>query len=226
MGSTSSKDVSQIVEEVARAYDYRQPPGILVKLQELIDDAMRAIQDFLNALTVRIPGVGDTSLIGNIMQIVVIVIGCACVVLVVYGLFKRFRNLQKQTQLSSGGAVVLELELDSKGWQAEAERLAQKKEYREALRALYFSFLRRLDEVEILKFSPTRTNYEYWYALARNKQMQQDFRDLADIVEDSWFGWLQPNNQDYERSLAKVKTLDQLISNEVASRPAPTGDTV
>lgn len=226
MGSTSSKDVSQIVEEVARAYDYRQPPGILVKLQELIDDAMRAIQDFLNALTVRIPGVGDTSLIGNIMQIVVIVIGCACVVLVMYALFKRLRNLQKQKQLSSGGAVVLELELDSKGWQAEAERLAQKKEYREALRALYFSFLRRLDEVEILKFSPTRTNYEYWYALARNKQMQQDFRDLADIVEDSWFGWLQPTNQDYERSLAKVKTLDQLISSEVASRPASTGDAV
>lgn len=221
---SNSKNISQIVEEVAKGYDYREPPGVLVKLQELVSTAIRAVLDFINSLNVG-GGVGDTSVIGNILQVLLFVIGGICVVLVVYLLWKRMRQMNAQRQLSSKGGTILELELDSKGWQNEAERFANNKEYREALRALYFSFLRRLDEGEILKFSPTRTNYEYWYALSRNKQMQQDFRALADIVEDSWFGWHEPGPQDYQRSLQTLQALDSLVSAEIAARPAVSGDT-
>ncbi len=226
MSDFTSKDISQIVEEVAKGYDYREPPGILVKLQELASTIMRAIYDFLNSLSVHVGGVGDTSLVGNILQALLIVLGAACVVISIYVLINRARQRKSQRQLTSKGGVILELELDSKGWQSEAEKLAANKEYREALRALYFSFLRRLDEGDILKFSPTRTNYEYWYALSKNKQMQKDFRELADVVEDSWFGWHEPGSQDYQKSLETLKALDRLVSQEVALRPPVTGDAV
>ncbi len=224
--SNSTKDISQIVEEVAKGYDYREPPGILVKLQELISTAIRVVYDFLNSFNSGLGGVGDTSVIGNLLQMLLVVIGAVCVVLVAYLLWKRMRQMKAQRQFSSKGGVILELELDSKGWQTEAERLSTNKEYREALRALYFSFLRRLDEGEILKFSPTRTNYEYWYALSKNKQMQREFRELADVVEDSWFGWHEPGPQDYQKSLETLRALDSHVSAEIAARPPVSSDQI
>lgn len=202
------KDVKPQLEKLAGEFQFKDPPDFLVQLQEMSSYILRAVADFLRQFKIILPGAADTSAVGNLVQVLVIVIGVACLAAVLFLTFTKMRLLKAQAQLAKRGAVSLEEMLDSKGWHERATTMAQQKNFGEACRALYLSIIYRLDESKILAFAPTRSNYEYWYALSGKEGLQRGFRRLSDMVELMWFGDHDATIEDFEYCQRLFTTLE------------------
>jgi hypothetical protein len=192
------QDVYPQIADAAARYHYKEPPKALVDLQELISRVIRWLIDLLNSFKIFAPGATDTRMASNVLSILLWSAGLICACIIVFLAFTRLRHLKLQSELAKKGAAESKLLFDSATWLMEAEDLASKAEYKGACRALYFSILRMLDEKEVLEFTPTKTNYEYWYSLAVHRGIQRQFRELADLVELIWFGDYQAMPQDYK----------------------------
>src|SRR5207302_11114168 len=102
----------------------------------------------------------------------------------------------------------------------EAGQLAEKQEWKNACRALYLSVLRLFAERDICEFMPARTNYEYYYVLARYPGLQGGFEDLATRVERIWFGGAEALSSDYDTCLSAHADLSREAEGIAARRPA------
>ncbi|MCA9801237.1 MAG: DUF4129 domain-containing protein [Cyanobacteria bacterium HKST-UBA02] len=211
-------DVREKLAAMASQYDYRKPPEFLVKLQEWITEVIRAILDFLKGLNIAIPR-ADTGAVGDIMQILALLAGVLCLVLLIVLMFGRLKHLKNQSELARKGAITVEEDLDSAGWRKQAGTWAASSRWREACRALYLSILHELDERGTIAFNHSRSNYEYWYALAANASVQKQFRRLADIVELVWFSNHQAGSEDYEQCRELVDELVTLIREDRVVKP-------
>ena len=206
------KDVSSEIAEVASRYHYHKPPEFLVYLQELLSRILRFIKDLLEQLHLFNSDFSDTRMVGNLMQVLLYAAGTLCALIIIYLVFMRMTKLTQMSRLARAGATNSEMLLTSQGWLAEAKSLAEKEHYKSACRAAYLSFLRLLDEEEIAPFSPTRTNYEYWYQLSKSREIQVAFRNLADIVELVWFGNKQAVRADFEHCLELIESARPAIA--------------
>lgn len=206
------QDVSPQLQKLASEFQYKDPPDFLIRLQELISYLLRALADFLKQFKIMIPGMTDTSAVGDVMQIVIIAIGAICLTAILVMMSSRMKQLNEQAQLARRGALSLEEILDSAGWKQKAEEFAKEKLFKDACRALYLSIIYLLDEKKILAYAPTRSNYEYWYALSGKEQMQKGFRRLADVVEEIWFGNHHALEEDYEECLKQSGGLEEDIN--------------
>ncbi len=220
------RDIAPEIAAVADNYQYKKPPDLLLQVQEWIDKAWRFLADLLSSLKMHMPGMADTNVVGNIMQILVLLVGGLCLFVIVYFAMRRMGQLSAQAKLAKKGQSAAYRLLDAAGWKAEAETLAKNEDWREACRALYMSSLRALHESAVIEFAPTRTNYEYWYALEpRSQHLARTFRALANQVELVWFGNKQAGADDYRaigEYLSKVEeecnSVRATIASEVASR--------
>ena len=214
-----TKNIAKEIAVVAKDYDYQQPPGLLIKIQEIISIIIRAIHDFLNMLQLPQAGSSDTKLVGNLLQTLLVVVALVAVVVVTIAIVRRVNLLQAQRKRTQGELIVKESELDSTGWRTFATQLLQEKATKEACRALYMSCLHLLDENKIAVFSPTKTNYEYFYTLKQKPTIAKHFRPLVDTVELIWFGNKEAEESDYigclnslseiENATAKIKANSQ-----------------
>jgi len=181
-------DITPVIQEVANNYRYHKPPNFIIFVQDIIEKLLRLLRDLLSSLRISVPGFADTRMVGNFMQFVWFGAGALAVVALIYFVWRRLNQLNVLALQARRGQSSSETMLDAAAWRAQADQLAAAKQWKEACRALYFSLLKRLDEKGVVEFMPTRTNYEYWYALARNKAIAMHFRAIANIVESSWFG--------------------------------------
>jgi hypothetical protein len=220
------RDIAPEIAAVAGKYNYKKPPDILLQMQEWLDKAWRFLTDLLSSLKIHMPGMSDTNAVGNIMQILVLLVGAACLFTIVYFAMKRLSQLKAQSQLAKKGQSAAYRMLDAAGWKKEAGELAEKQDWREACRAIYMASLRAMHENSVIEFTPTRTNYEYWYALEpKSDLLARAFRRLANQVELVWFGNKLASDEDYascSEQLSKVEEECQLIrentAREIASR--------
>lgn len=193
-------------------YQFKEPPQILVLAQDFLAKILRNIIDFLRQFRIDLPDVADTKAVGDIMQVLII---CAMVVvigLVLFTLYMRLSDLQRQAQLAKVGLTAGLDILDSKAWKLKAKEHADNLNWREACRAVYMSSLYLMDENSILKFVATRTNYEYYYALSSFKKLRQPFRDLVNIVEGIWFGNDTATKTEYENCLEELTKIESEIA--------------
>ncbi|HEY9772273.1 MAG TPA: DUF4129 domain-containing protein [Planktothrix sp.] len=211
------RDITTTIAEVARHYHYEKSPQALLFVQDLVEKVMRWIADILNQLRIVMPGMSDTRVVGNVMQIILFVAAALAVIAIVYFVFRRMSQINAQALLARHGQASSETMLDASSWRAQAEEMAGKGHWKEASRALYFSLLHHLSERGILEFVPTRTNYEYWYALARHKPIAVAFRQIADIVEESWFGYHEASKSDYEQCLQLLQQAESELDNVKAA---------
>jgi len=214
------KNIAGEIVDVAKSYEYQEPPGILVKLQELLTAVARAVRDFLNMLQLPQTGSSDTRLIGNLLQLLLAVAAVVAVAIVLFLVLRRMKYLRAQKQLTLGEMLAGESVLDSKGWRNLAEELFQKGSSREACRAIYMSCLHLLDESAIAVFAPTKTNYEYFYALKQYPPIAQSFRQLVDNVELIWFGGKIADVSDYDQCLRLLKVLTAETELKVKAKTA------
>lgn len=214
------RDIAPEIAAVAGKYNYKKPPDLLVQLQEWLEKAWRFVADLLSSLRIHMPGMADTNAVGNIMQVMILLVGAICLFVIVYFALKRMGQLNAQAQLARKSQSAAYRLLDAEGWKKEAQELAEKKDWREACRALYMSSLRALHESSVIEFAPTRTNYEYWYALEpRSEMLARAFKALANQVELVWFGNKQASSDDYKEigeHLLKVEEECQFIKERTA----------
>ncbi len=205
------QDVSPQLEKMASEFTYKDPPDFLVRLQELVSYVLRAIADFLKQFRISIPGT-DTSAVGNLMQLLLVILGAVCVIVILVLMFKRMRHLREQAQIAKRGALSLEEILDSAGWKQRAEELAKARLFKDACRAVYLSVIYLLDEKQVLNFAPTRTNYEYYYALSGKDSLQRGFRRLSDLVEIMWFGNYVAEENDFKDCMQLSETIERDVA--------------
>jgi hypothetical protein len=202
-------DIYTQIQEVAADYNYNKPPDFFFFVQSMVERLLRAVSDFLNMFNIHLPGLTDTRMASNVMHTLLVFLGIVSLGILAIYFARKISNIKtarEKTKVIGPGSSIL---LTAKDWQEEADRLASSNQWREACRALYFSFLRILHEREILQFSATRTNYEYVYALARKKEIAAIFKQLVALVEAAWFGNLNPGRIHYEEC-------KQLVSQAVA----------
>lgn len=212
------KDVNEELAKLAGQYDYKKPPDFLVKIQEWISDLLRMILDFLKGFNVVLPQ-AETGIVGDLVQAALLLSGLTCLVLLIVFMFRRFARLRVQSIQDKGGATIVEENLDSKGWKSQADQYAGESKWKEACRCLYLSLLHGLDEKGILSYNPTRSNYEYWYALANRSPLQSGFRRLADIVELVWFGNQTACKDDF---IECTRLVGEMEKAEPANQQIPT----
>jgi hypothetical protein len=186
------------IAEVAAEYSYNKPPELLLTLQRLARSLLRLLSDLLASAHIPLGNATDSRAMSNLLLVAVIALGSICFVLVVVAIVARARHWKGKQKRSKLGADVTAMLLSAEAWRQEADRLAGEKQWKEACRASYFSFLRELDEKGVLPFSPTRSNYEYYYALLRKSDLAIVFRRLADLVEEEWFGNRIAGEADYK----------------------------
>lgn len=193
----NKKDVGPVLEELSKQYNFQETPEFITRIQNFLNEVARFINDFLRHLKVPVPGSTNTNSFADLLQLGLIVTGVICLIVMAFLAVRRMNKLKLKSKGEFQGALEIEDELDSTGWLKRAEQLASENEWNKACRALYLSVLYMLDENEILSYTPTRSNYEYWYALSRKKQLQGSFRELADLVDLIWFGDYTASQSDY-----------------------------
>ncbi len=208
------KNISEAISDVAKHYHYHKPPEFLVYVQEMLSRVLRFLKDLFEQLHLFNSGFSDTRMVGNLMQILLYIAGGLCALIVIYLVFSRMTKLTQMSKLARGGALESERLLTSEGWLSEARELAEKQHFKAACRAAYLSFLRLLDESQIAPFAPTKTNYEYWYQLSKNREIQSTFRKMADTVELVWFGNKNAGREDFEHCLDLIEDARSLIKTE------------
>lgn len=220
-----SRNIAKEIAEIAKDYDYQQPPGLLIKIQEIITSIIRAIHDILSLIELPQTGSSDTKLVGDLLQTLVVLVAVLALAVVAIVILRRIKQIESQKKLAGGELIVRESELDSRGWRSFAAQLFKENATKEACRALYMSCLHLLDEDEIAVFAPTKTNYEYFYTLKQKPSIAQNFRPLVDTVELIWFGNKDAEESDYndcldllskiENAAAQIKTAPQLAEKRL-----------
>jgi hypothetical protein len=181
-------------------------------MQDLIGQGLRWLNDLFGTIHIKVPGLADSSAASSVMQWLLYGAGIAGAVICLALLWARLSQLKKQSEGSRKHVSSITRVLDSSGWQKEAEQLATASKWREACRALYLSFLQLLHERGISEFVPTRTNYEYWHALAKHSSLQRRFRTLVNPVEAIWFGSQPASQNDYKLCLTALKDLQSEVA--------------
>ncbi|MDP3509396.1 MAG: DUF4129 domain-containing protein [Candidatus Melainabacteria bacterium] len=213
-----SRNIAKEIAEIAKDYDYQQPPGLLIKIQEIITSIIRAIHDLLSLIELPQTGSSDTKVVGDLLQAVVIVVAVLAAAVVAIVIVRQLKQIETQRKLARGELIVSESELDSKGWRSFAAQLLKENATKEACRAIYMSCLRLLDEDKIAVFAPTKTNYEYFYTLKQKPSIAQHFRPLVDTVELIWFGNKEAEESDY---IACLNLLDKIEKAAAQIEVAP-----
>jgi len=198
------KDISDVIADVARRYHYHKPPEFLIYVQEMLSRVLRFLKDLFEQFHLFNSEFSDTRMVGNLMQILLYVAGGLCALIIIYLVFMRMTKLTQMSRLARAGTLESERLLTSEGWLEEAKSLAEKEQFKAACRAAYLSFLRLLEERAVAPFAPTKTNYEYWYQLSKNREIQSIFRKLADTVELVWFGNKNATKEDFEHCISLI----------------------
>ena len=201
------KNISRELNEIAKDYDYQQPPDILLKLQELIASGLRFLKDLFNYFKIPQFETSDSTAVATILQLIVVFVGVVAAVMVVLLVASRLRQWQLQKQAAIGTIIAEDGPLDSKGWSTLAEQLSERGSYKEACRAVYMSILLLLEEEKVMAFAATKTNYEYFYALKRMPNIATNFRQLVDRVEELWFGDRQATGADYKDCREQARSI-------------------
>ena len=83
-------------------------------------------------------------------------------------------------------------------YRSEAEELYRKGEYRAAIRSLFLSFLRALEQKGYVVFIKNKTNREYLNELRTRRPVGQGVETFTRIYEETWYGMKACSSDDYE----------------------------
>ena len=212
------RDISQDIAAVSQGYANHKLPPWLLRVQELLQQIMLILQQFLNSLFQhRDTGSTDSRSLSAIIQYAAYIAGALALAAIIYFVWRRASKRQELAASTTRGAAAVEKILDANGYRIEGKRLAEAADYRGACRALYLCFLQQMHEQKIAPFAPAKTNYEYRYVLSSVPLLQKDFVGLSEIVEEIWFGNKQAAPDDYancQALLAKAGLELKRLENE------------
>jgi hypothetical protein len=129
-----------------------------------------------------------------------------------YLLVLAFRHVDWKTKLARKAKAVLEDDepertLDE--WLVEADALAGKGLYREAVRALYLACLLRFDEHRVARFIRGETNWEHLarIQISERRPAHLDFRPATQAFDRIWYGKRVRGQEDVDQFRAWYKEI-------------------
>ena len=213
------KDISADITEVARHYKSQDLPPLVVKVQEILQQILQAIQEFwYNLFNLKSPGASNSTAFSNAIQYLMYVLGAAALIALIYVLWRRVAQKQQEVASTRRGAAAMEKILDAAGYRLEAEAFARANDFKSACRSLYLCLLQYMHEKSVVVFAPAKTNYEYKYLLAEFSELQSVFVRFADIVEHTWFGNRQAESVDYQQCIELLSTAEGNVNRIAAER--------
>lgn len=213
-------DVSSDIAAVASAHHFHKQDAALTGMQAQLQALWLSLLIWLEKVfNIPLTGTGDHRIMSQMLKLSLYLIGLVTIAVVAFLLASRARAMRENEESERAGAIVQEPILDARGWRQQAQELAKSGEHRGACRALYLSSLSLLSEAGIAEFAPTRTNYEYYYALAKYPGIQAEFKRLSTLVEYAWFGHRQTSAGEYDEALAFSDKLEREVQNRTGSRP-------
>jgi hypothetical protein len=144
-----------------------------------------------------------------------LLLGLALVVLVVGGfLFFSSRQAQPRAAETKKGEAAPDMpvqpqERSAAEWWRQADEMAARGEYLEAVRAVYLAVLSLLHRQQLLRYEPTRTNGEYVRMVKLAPEapppVVRPFEGLTDLFELKWYGERACEGEEYRtcRGLAE-----------------------
>lgn len=199
--SMKFEDIHPVIEQVAASYARQDTPEFLLKLAEIWYRLGALLLQWLRNLHVPSPLATDSRPTSNLLIFVIYIIGIFCAAFVIYALIYKVIKAKQLINCVPNATIFMEPVADASRWKAEAAKLAQQGDYRNACRALYLSMLRLFEECSISEYVPAKTNYEYLYLLKKYPHLQDDFRRMYEAVERIWFGGLDAQQEDYSYCL-------------------------
>lgn len=202
-------DISSELNSLADKYHYHKPPDAVIHFQDLMRQILQWIWEWLDALTIRVPGPTDSRPVSSVLIIAVVIGGVIALIAAVTVINKKIKNTASEAKSKTRGLASVEKILNSAELKQQAQQQAASNDFKSACRSLYLSLLQLMHEKEIAIFAPAKTNYEYSYLLAKHRDLQAGFKDLANTVELVWFGTKPAGAKDYEECstlLTKLET--------------------
>lgn len=168
----------------------------------------RLMQDFLRWLQKILPKrqtmePGRAASIGQVVQLVVVVLALAVLAYVVKILLTKFRRTKKhKTPRKREARIVLgerlEPEETATNLLAEAEALARRGELRTAIRKAYIALLVELGDRKVISLAQHKTNRDYLRGLSDAPQLHSRMRGLTESFERHWYGFAEASESDWQ----------------------------
>ncbi|GAB4276703.1 MAG: hypothetical protein Kow0056_07420 [Coriobacteriia bacterium] len=180
--------------------------------QELMAELMRRILAWLGELLAGLDfsGAEGGALIVNavLLLLAAVVLGLALWLVVRIVRFRRGRAEKSGEEYSLEGPVVEAARDLPEDAVALAERLAERGEYREAVRALFGDAARRLVRHGVVRQTKTVTNGELVRIVASQASaLVAPIRALAVEFDTAWYGHIDPGREGFERCKAEHSRL-------------------
>lgn len=191
------------------------------------------IKDLLDWMIKKMPGPEisrptDTGDYRELIRWVFYALGFALVLLLLYWAVRWLRNSrpvragvkvgqegQTDVDLTDEGITAQDLPLDR--WLAMARKMADQKDYRSALRALYLSVLAILGDHQRVKIARYKSNREYARELARRAHAEPELLNIFDwcihVFERSWYGMHPVERQHLEKFYNQQERIAALVQS-------------
>ena len=86
-----------------------------------------------------------------------------------------------------------------------------KENFNLAIKYYFLQVLKKLDELDVIQFSPDKTNQYYIYEI-RDKSQQKKFASLVSIYENVWYGKFTINKVQYQRFKKEFENFLSIIN--------------
>lgn len=99
----------------------------------------------------------------------------------------------------------------------QAQKLSDAGDFRTAVRYLYLSCLLSLEERNLLRYDRSLTNREYLRSVAHRPELFTLLRDVVDVFDRVWYGFMPIDEETYQQYAVRVQTLQR-------QRPSPRSE--
>jgi len=171
-------------------------------LSRLIMDFIRWIQQFLPEGLHLKPGGSPWMTV--VAQVLVVLVAGIVIFYVVKTLLARFKPKRRaRTTKKREARIVLGERLEPEDTAvdllAEAETLARRGDVRAAIRKAYIALLVELGDRKVITLAQHKTNRDYLNSVRNVPPLHQTMRGLTDSFERHWYGFIDANENDWQR---------------------------
>lgn len=213
------RDISAEIEAISRGYVSHPLPHWVLRAQEILQQWWQSVQEWLNHLFQhKAIGPANNTQFSTLLQYALYLAGALAFIAICVLLARKASLRRQQLASKRRGAASIDKILDSQGYRKDAERLAATGDFKGACRALYLSLLQQMHEKKVAIFAPAKTNYEYRYLLISFPKLQSNFIEIADIVEQIWFGNKQAAREDFSQCRRLLATAEKEVESVAAAR--------
>ncbi|MCL5283301.1 MAG: DUF4129 domain-containing protein [Armatimonadetes bacterium] len=212
--------LAQILSKPEFQYRVSVWDRIMMLINHSFQFILMAIIRFLHHLASALPFVGHSGyyLMWILLGLIILILGVVIAVS-----YRRFSGKLNRNAMSLPDIAELTPDIrDSILWYQRAAGFADQQNYREAFRYTFNAVLLRLDQYDMIRYDPSRSNGEYIREINRNERLYGRFASLVRRFDRCWYGNHPATESDYRNAVELYEELPAALGTvtEPAAQPA------